>query len=497
MSNISTDDGKFAISEFVDSFGITRRTWGIVILLAVCMLFDGYGNSIANFCLPSIQAEWGLDSAAAGSVSSWSLIGLVIGAVIVGYLSDRIGRKKTMIISVLCFGIFSLPLYFVNSFAAFAVFRVLSGMGLGACIPMSTTMMSEWAPSKYRGTLITVGMAVLVCGGVISGILGGFFCNPTMAAAVNAGQYPYDSVATIALPLLPGLHADYWRVSFLVGFIPVFHTILLAVFLPESPHYLASKGQLDKVVNLMQDYERRATGSVTKSAGLTPDQIVITAQSQRTRGKRLGPSALISKKYIRGTIAVWVTYFCGCMVVYGINGFLPKLCGALGYNYTIATVNMLIGAVAAICCGMFADAFGRKKAIAIGFFATAVMVSIVAMTGYLDWGQLAFTVAALVLGFASNFGQSSVQPLIPEVYPVEIRGVGTAWCEAGGRFGGVISPIIVGLIIDMGMTQGFSAGHATSLSFLFIAIPAVFAALSAILLVKKDLRGKSIAEADE
>jgi MFS family permease len=98
------------------------------------MIFDGYDYMIVSYTMSKIQAEWGLSTLMTGSLTSWSLIGIVIGAAISGIISDKAGRKTTLSISIAVYSLLTIPIFFVHSFPLFAFFRVASGLGLGACI---------------------------------------------------------------------------------------------------------------------------------------------------------------------------------------------------------------------------------------------------------------------------------------------------------------------------------------------------------------------------
>ena len=103
---------KFTVSSFIDAIGLTKFTWGIFILLGLCNIFEGYDYMIVSYTVPSLQAEWGLSSTITGSLSSWSLIGLVLGGLIAGPLADKMGRRKALASMTIIYGILNLPLYF-------------------------------------------------------------------------------------------------------------------------------------------------------------------------------------------------------------------------------------------------------------------------------------------------------------------------------------------------------------------------------------------------
>ncbi len=96
------------------------------------MVFDGYDYMVVSYTMPQISAEWALDKVQTGSLSSWSLFGLIVGGMFAGILSDRIGRRKTLTCSIAAYSLLTIPIYFSTGFGQFALFRVLAGVGLGA-----------------------------------------------------------------------------------------------------------------------------------------------------------------------------------------------------------------------------------------------------------------------------------------------------------------------------------------------------------------------------
>src|SRR5208337_5436063 len=110
---------------------------GVFILVGLTLLFDGLDYMIVPFTMPQIGKAWALTPVQTGSLASWSLLGLGIGAIFAGMISDRIGRKSALGLSCLVYSLFTLPIYFVPNYAMFAILRILAGVGLGAAIPVT------------------------------------------------------------------------------------------------------------------------------------------------------------------------------------------------------------------------------------------------------------------------------------------------------------------------------------------------------------------------
>jgi AAHS family 4-hydroxybenzoate transporter-like MFS transporter len=438
----------FSISEVIDSLGVNKFTWWIFFFLGAAMVFDGYDYMIVSYTMPQIAEEWGLGAVAKGSLSSWSLIGLIIGGAMAGILSDKFGRRKTLTIAIAVYSLLTIPIYFSNSFAMFAVFRVLAGLGLGACIPLVTTIFSESTPTNKRAIFITFGMAWMIVGWVLAGLL-----------------------ATWLVPLYG------WRLCYLIGGIPLLYSVFLYFKLPESAYWLANKGRKNEAVRALDNIEKMATGKVTHRD--SKDLVVPPAP------KQVGPKALFSKNFRAATAGIWITYFCGCFIVYGINAWLPSLMLEKGLQlssaYGLAIAQNAAAVIANCTTGFVAEWVGRRNNLVISFVVSALAVIVMATIG----GSFGAILAACIfLGFAVNYAITAVQPLMAESYPTDFRNTGVSWCQAFGRLGGASAPIVAGMIIQMNL--GYS------MSFMFYVFPALIGALAAWIFVKKETKGKSL-----
>ena len=147
---------EYTVSEVIDSFGMNKHTWLMFMLLALAMILDGYDFMVVNSTNMFVAHTFWPDNpnpgALMGSLTTWGLLGMVIGGAIGGILSDRIGRKKMLIIAIMFYGFFTLPQAFSNDLAFFAAFRLIAGLGVGSCIPIVTTVFAETMPSSTAGS---------------------------------------------------------------------------------------------------------------------------------------------------------------------------------------------------------------------------------------------------------------------------------------------------------------------------------------------------------
>jgi AAHS family 4-hydroxybenzoate transporter-like MFS transporter len=438
----------FTISEVIDSLGVNKFTWSVFFFLGIAMVFDGYDYMVVSYTMPQISAEWALSKVQTGSLSSWSLFGLIIGGACAGIISDKIGRRKTLIYSIAAYSLLTIPIYFSTSFEQFAFFRVLAGVGLGACIPVVTTIFSESTPTSRRALFITFGMAWMVVGWVLGGLI------PTLLV-------PHHG----------------WRICYLIGGIPFLYAVFLYLRMNESAYWLANKGRKREAVEILAYIENQATGKVTPR---DPSALVVPPTP-----RVVGPKALFSKDYRMITAGLWIVYFCGCFTVYGINAWLPSLMLERGFKltsaYTLSIANNAAAVIANCSTGFVSEIIGRRPNLIMSYLLGGFSIVLMAFVG---GGFISILAVSMFMGFAINYAITAVQPLMAEGYPTEFRNTGVSWCQAFGRAGGALAPIVSGVI--MGMQLGLK------MSFLFYVIPAIVGALAAFLFVKKETKGKSL-----
>lgn len=264
------------ISDVIDQLGVSKYTYTMYIFIGLALLFDGYDYMIVAYTMPQMAVEWGLSKVQTGSLTSWSLIGLIIGGLFAGIISDRIGRKKTLSLFVALYSLLTLPIYFVHSFEVFAILRVLSGIGLGACIPIAVTMMTESSPTHKRGFFTSSIMAFYILGWVVAGI-----------------------VSIYIVPVFG------WRVCYLTGGIPALYALFLWFKMNESPYWLLSKGREKEAIEVVKAIEIAGKG---EASDWQLGQLITPPSPPK-----VGVSVIFTKKYRKATICNWTIYF------YGVN----------------------------------------------------------------------------------------------------------------------------------------------------------------------------------
>ncbi|EJL20307.1 MFS transporter [Brevibacillus sp. BC25] len=171
-------------------------------------MFDAMDVALLSFIMVALRQEWGLTGEEAGLLGTGNLVGMAIGAIVGGYLADRIGRKPVFLLTLVLFGLASFASAFATGFATMMLFRFLMGLGLGAELPVASTLVNEFAPPEKRGSTVV--------------LLESFWAVGWIAAAV------------IAYFIIP----DYgWRVAVMIGALPVVYAWFARRSIPESPQF--------------------------------------------------------------------------------------------------------------------------------------------------------------------------------------------------------------------------------------------------------------------
>lgn len=436
---------KVYVSDIIEKPGGMKFSVRILLFVGLAMVFDGFDYMIVSFTMPQITEEMQLGFIATGSLASFSLLGMLIGGFLSGYLADRFGRKHVMNVSIMIYALLTVPIFFVHTYDAFAVCRILSGIGVGAVIPLSVTIVSEYAPTKHRGVFVTMTKTFMMLGWVLAGLT-------AMYVVPNFG----------------------WRMCYLIGGFPFLYGILMHFIMPESVQWLLSKGRTTealKIVNRIND-----TLDAPKEGGYTADEILIP---EAEKGGQL--RQVVSKKYLKVTVGIWLVAFTTCALSYGLTNWMPTILLQSGYSvsasYGYTTLMNLLGCAGAVVAGVAADRLGRIRSAYVAFFLAGLSVVFTAVFGF---GGL-MIVACIFMGFAINYAYMSPAPITIEAYPTGIRATGQACVTTVARIGGFITPMVIG--------GALASGSTFSTVLVVFLVPLCLAALFTKLLIKTETKG--------
>lgn len=442
----STDGGKVAnVQTLLNESPFSGYQWMIFALCFLIVLLDGFDTAAIGFIAPSLLSEWGIDKSHLGPVLSAALFGLAFGALSAGPLADRFGRKSVLTVAVVVMGAASVVSATVTSLEGLTIWRFITGLGLGAAMPNAVTLMNEYCPDSKRSFITNC----MFCGFPIGSAFGGFF----------------------AAWMIP--HFGWRSLLVLGGVVPLLLAVLMFVVLPESARFMVLKGypadRIRKVLSRITDGARDAQRFVLSEAGSGNGD-------SGPQGLRL----VFSGRFIVGTLSLWVTYFMGLVIVYGLVNWMPVLFKDAGVppgQAAVIAALFQLGGIGAIFFGLLMDRWNANLIIATGYFLTSIAVAIIGQV--LGGGVGVLVAAVFIAGLLMNAAQSSMQALAAEYYPTAGRASGVAWMLGIGRFGGIAGSFLVAEL---------SRRHLDlSQVFMVVAVPGVVAALA--LLVKNYFAG--------
>ncbi|WP_180120080.1 MFS transporter [Acinetobacter sp. YH12086] len=422
---------KININTLVDEAKFTPFHWGVLIWCLLIIIFDGYDLVIYGVALPLLMQEWSLSAVQAGLLASTALFGMMFGAMCFGTLSDKIGRKKTIMI---CVGIFS-GFTFCGAFAStpveFGILRFLAGLGIGGVMPNVVALMTEYAPKRIRSTLVALMFSGYAIGGMASALLGAW--------------------------LVP---VYGWKIMFYIAIIPCLALPLIWKFLPESLMYLTSKHQTDTT--------RTIVSKIAPEQVLTTDtQFVLNEISEEDKAPL---KALFQQGRSFSTFMFWIAFFMCLLMVYALGSWLPKLMIQAGYSLGASMIFLFAlnigGMVGAIGGGALADRFHIKKVLSIMFMCGALALILL---GFNSPQMVLYTLIA-VAGAATIGSQILLYTFVAQYYPTTVRSTGMGWASGIGRIGAIVGPVLTGALLTMNLPH--------QMNFLVIAIPGVIAALA-------------------
>lgn len=184
------------VNEAIDHSPFGGFQWMVVAICGLLLVIDGYDVFVAGTVLPTLIAEWGLTKPQAGALQAWALFGMMFGALILGPLADRIGRKKGVAISFVLFTVSTILTGFATSPEQFKVFRFIAGLGCGGLMPNAVALMNEYAPKRLRGTMVALMFSGYSVGGMVAAGLG-------IGLIPGFGWQPMFFIAAVPLLMFP------------------------------------------------------------------------------------------------------------------------------------------------------------------------------------------------------------------------------------------------------------------------------------------------------
>lgn len=423
---------KLNINRIVDEAKFTPFHWGVLLWCLLIIIFDGYDLVIYGVALPLLMQEWGLTAVQAGLLASTALFGMMFGAMSFGTLSDKLGRKKTIMICVAIFSGFTFLGAFASTPVEFGILRFLAGLGIGGVMPNVVALMTEYAPKRIRSTLVAVMFSGYAIGGMTSALLGAW------------------------------LVVDYgWKIMFYIAIIPFLALPLIWKFLPESLMFLTHQGKTDQVREVVQK--------------IAPQQQIHASTqfelNEVTAGDEAPLRALFQQGRRSSTLMFWIAFFMCLLMVYALGSWLPKLMIQAGYSLGASMIFLFAlnigGMVGAIGGGALADKFHIKPVLTIMFTVGAIALIFL---GFKSPQFILYTLIAIAGAFKTIGSQILLYTFVAQFYPATVRSTGMGWASGIGRIGAIVGPVLTGALLTLELPH--------QMNFLVIAVPGFIAALA-------------------
>lgn len=379
-----------------------KSTIKYVIMLSVVAamggLLFGYDTAVISGAIGSLQKKFELSPAMTGWAASSAIWGCIIGVIFAGYMSDKFGRKKILILSGLLFAISAIGSAIPTNLTEFVIARLIGGMGVGIASMLSPMYISEIAPAKIRGTLVTLYQLAIVLG-------------------INLVYFINLKIATSS--------SELWNIEFgwryMLGseLIPAIIFLVLLLFIPESPRWLASKNKSDEALAILQ----RLNGKET--ALLVYDEIMNSFKHEKGKIKDLFQPGLRMAMIIGMFLAIFSQ-------ITGINAIIyyaPEIFKSVGMGTESAMFQtVIIGFVNTVFTFVaikFIDKLGRRTLLLWGVSGMIICLFGVGLMFFYEFNSGPWLLL-FILGFIASFAMS-IGPitwvLIAEIFPTKIRGI--------------------------------------------------------------------------
>jgi MFS transporter, AAHS family, benzoate transport protein len=389
------------------TLAVSRGANWVAALCWTAVLLDGFDLVVVGTVVPTLRtpAEWALSDSGATFVVTIGLVGMTIGALTIGALTDVLGRRKALITAVTSFSVFTLLCALAPNAGVFGVLRFLAGVGLGGCLPTAIAMVNEFS-RRAAGRATT-----------------------TMMTGYHVG-----AVLTSALAIVVLEHVS-WRWMFVIGALPALVLVpLMLRRLPESPAFLLTHGHRTEAEEIAGRY-----GLDLEAAPALPT------------GAKASVATLFTGGRLRTTLALGVTSFMGLLLVYGLNSWLPTIMREADYDLGASLAFLLVlnlGAIAGLLlAGRVAERIGSRTAGIAWFAAGAVFLALLSVRLPIAGiyvmvfltGCFVFSAQVLVYAFTSAN------------HPPQVRATALGWAAGVGRVGAIAGPLIGGALLSAGI----------------------------------------------
>jgi MFS transporter, AAHS family, benzoate transport protein len=418
------------IKDFIKDAPLSRFHGRMLFWACFIITFDMYDLVIYGSVLPILMQEWSMNPVQAGAIGSYGFFGMMVGAILLGVLADRFGRKNILTISVALFSVATALCALADGPGVFSVLRFLGGLGIGGILPTVLAMVTDYAPGKKANSMV----AIVMCFFAIGGILAAF-------------------AAMVLIPVV-GWQGVYW-----IALIPVLFLPLMTRYFLDSPVMLLEKGRLTRV--------RTDLLKVSGGREVPVDAAFVSPQRQQSGSP---VRALFAQGRALGTSMIWVAFFMCLLMVNGLTTWLPQLMVTAGYALGSSLTFMIVLNVGTIIgtlvLGRMADVWGAKRVLVPMYAVAALCLMLLGFNN-----PMAVLLLLVAITGACTVGAQNISyAFVSQYYPSAVRSTAIGLASGVGRLGAIAGPMFGGVLLTLNLP--------VHLNFLFFAIPGVIAAVA-------------------
>ncbi|MBK4145337.1 MFS transporter [Corynebacterium macginleyi] len=428
-------------NERLDRLPVTSKHKRLLLGSGLGWALDAMDVGLISFIMAALAVHWDLSSAQTSWLASASFLGMALGATFGGLLADKYGRRHVFSLTLLVYGLATGASALASGLALLIVLRFIIGLGLGAELPVASTLISEFSPRRIRGRMVVLLEAFWALGWILAALIGTF---------------------------IVGVGENGWRWGFAVGLIPAVYSLYVRLGLPESVRFLESKGRHEEAEEIVVSFEKAAAGKPLDD--VHPEPTTSTQTSIWGSGLR------------RRTAALWTIWFCVNFSYYGAFIWIPSLLVADGFSLVksfsftlIITLAQLPGYATA---AWLIEVWGRRFTLSVFLIGSAAFAGLYGTAS----SAVFIIIAGCLLSFFNLGAWGALYAIGPELYPTALRGRGTGAAAGFGRISSIVAPLVVPPLIS-----------ATGAGFLFVLFAAAFAIAAIAACTLPELKGAALA----
>jgi AAHS family 4-hydroxybenzoate transporter-like MFS transporter len=424
---------QWAVPALIDNERLGLFQWRVLAICFVIALFDGFDTQAIAFTGPAILAAFDLPAGSLAPILTAGIVGMTVGAMTLGMVGDRIGRRPTIMLSLAIFGGATLASAWSSDTSHLLVLRFIAGLGMGGCTPVLLALAAEYGPARLRGTIMTGVLLGLPAGAMLGGLL-----------------------AAKMLPLIG------WQGIFIVGgAAPLAMLVLLVFALPESLYYCVARGDEQGQRYVAKILARIVRRPLPSGVRFTVPEAEATRASVR---------ALFADGNAGKTLAIWAIYLLNWVAWFMLLSWLPTVLKAAGLPAQDAPLGtVIVNAVFILCAiplSFMLPRVNTRRLLAL-MFAVGIAVALGLSFAGQNWKLVYVLVGAA--GFGIGGQQIALNYLVVGAYPTALRATATGWAIGMGRAGAILGSAIGGSFLAWGGPQGY---------FMALVVPLLVAGLA-------------------